>query len=139
MKIPKLSAYQTVLEVLSCACIVAAAALMIISTGRNTSMWLLFIIALIVYVLMTLFQCSPKLLGKPNMPFELDPAQEESIARKTLSFFGETKLLCVLLLSYLCFSIKHYDITLIPVWVMMVLILICCVIRLRQIAKYKIT
>lgn len=160
MKKPKLSAYQTAVEVLSILLMAATlvyalvtfpslpakiaghfnAAGDITSYSGKGSIWLLFGIELIMYVMMTAFMCTPALTEKPNMPWDMDASYKRDIAAETISLLAECKLLCLAMFSYMIWSItQQRPLSLKVIVILCVLMLADVVFRLVNVSKYKKT
>lgn len=158
MKKPKLSAYQTAVELLSILLMAATlvyalvtfpslpakiaghfnAAGEITSYSGKGSIWLLFGIELLMYVMMTAFICIPSLTEKPNMPWDMDPRYKRDIAAETISLLGECKLLCLAMFSYMIWSITQQQPLSLKVMILLcVFMLADIVIRLVNVSKYK--
>lgn len=160
MKKPKLSAYQTAVELLSILLMAATLAYVLVTfpslpakiaghfnaAGEITSysgkgsIWLLFGIELLMYVMMTAFICIPSLTEKPNMPWDMDARYKRDIAAETISLLGECKLLCLAMFSYMIWSItQQQPLSLKAIVILCVLMLADVVFRLVNISKYKKT
>lgn len=160
MKKPKLSAYQTAVELLSILLMAATLAYVLVTfpalpakiaghfnaAGEITSysgkgsIWLLFGIELFMYVIMTAFICIPSLTEKPNMPWDMDPRYKRDIASETISLLGECKLLCLAMFSYMIWSItQQRPLSLKAIVILCVLMLADVVFRLANVSKYKKT
>lgn len=160
MKKPKLSAYQTAVEVLSILLMAATLAYVLVTfpslpakiaghfnaAGEITSysgkgsIWLLFGIELIMYVMMTAFMCAPSLTEKPNMPWDMDARYKRDIAAETISLLAECKLLCLAMFSYMIWSItQQRPLSLKAIIILCVLMLADVVFRLVNVSKYKKT
>lgn len=158
MKKPKLGAYQSAVEILSLALVVATLAYILMSysalpdriaghfnasgeitdyTGKGV-IWLLFGIEALMYAMMTTFALIPKQVENPNMPWDMDERYKENIAAETVSLLGETKLMCLALFSYMCWNIvSQKPMSLVPIFVLCVLITADIIWRTIRISKYK--
>ena len=158
MKKPKLGAYQSAVEILSLALVVATLAYILMSysalpdriaghfnasgeitdyTGKGV-IWLLFGIEALMYIVMTALIFIPGQAENPNMPWDMDERHKENIAAETVSLLGETKLMCLALFSYMCRSIiSQKPMSLVPVFALCVLITADIVWRTIKISKYK--
>lgn len=158
MKKPKLGAYQSAVEILSLALVVATLAYILMSysalpdriaghfnasgeitdyTGKGV-LWLLFGIEALMYIVMTALIFIPGQAENPNMPWDMDERHKENIAAETVSLLGETKLMCLALFSYMCRSIiSQKPLSLVPVFALCVLITADIVWRTIRISKYK--
>lgn len=160
MKKPELSAYQTAVELLSILLMAATLAYALVAfpslpakiaghfnaAGEITSysgkgsIWLLFGIELIMYVMMTAFMCAPSLTEKPNMPWDMDARYKRDIAAETISLLAECKLLCLAMFSYMIWSItQQRPLSLKAIVILCVLMLADVVFRLVNVSKYKKT
>lgn len=160
MKKPELSAYQTAVELLSILLMAATLAYALVAfpslptkiaghfnaAGEITSysgkgsIWLLFGIELIMYVMMTAFMCTPSVTEKPNMPWDMDASYKRDIAAETISLLGECKLLCLVMFSYMIWSItQQRPLSLKAIIILCVLMLADVVFRLANVSKYKKT
>lgn len=160
MKKPKLSAYQTAVELLSILLMAATLVYVLVtfpslpakiaghfnaagditSYSGKGSIWLLFGIELIMYVMMTAFMCAPSLTEKPNMPWDMDARYKRDIAAETISLLGECKLLCLAMFSYMIWSItQQRPLSLKAIVILCVLMLADVVFRLVNVSKYKKT
>lgn len=158
MKKPKLSSYQAMVEILSLALIIATLVYILVSYSAlpdriaghfNTSgeitdytgkgvIWLLFGIEALMYAMMTTFALIPKQVENPNMPWDMDERYKENIAAETVSLLGETKLMCLALFSYMCWNIvSQKPMSLVPIFVLCVLITADIIWRTIRISKYK--
>lgn len=158
MKKPKLSSYQSAVEILSLALVVATLAYILMSysalpdriaghfnasgeitdyTGKGV-IWLLFGIEALMYIIMTALIFIPGQVENPNMPWDMDERYKENIAAETVSLLGETKLMCLAMFSYMCRSIiSQKPMSLVPVFVLCVLITADIIWRTIRISKYK--
>lgn len=158
MKKPKLGAYQSAVEILSLALVVATLAYILMSysalpdriaghfnasgeitdyTGKGV-IWLLFGIEALMYIVMTALIFIPGQAENPNMPWDMDERHKENIAAETVSLLGETKLMCLAMFSYMCRSIiSQKPMSLVPVFALCVLITADIVWRTIRISKYK--
>ncbi len=158
MKKPKLGAYQSAVEILSLALVVATLAYILMSysalpdriaghfnasgeitdyTGKGV-IWLLFGIEALMYIVMTALIFIPGQAENPNMPWDMDERHKENIAAETVSLLGETKLMCLAMFSYMCRSIiSQKPMSLVPVFALCVLITVDIVWRTIRISKYK--
>lgn len=158
MKKPKLGAYQSAVEILSLALVVATLAYILMSysalpdriaghfnasgeitdyTGKGV-IWLLFGIETLMYIIMTALIFIPGQVENPNMPWDMDERYKENIAAETVSLLGETKLMCLAMFSYMCRSIiSQKPMSLVPVFALCVLITADIVWRTIRISKYK--
>ncbi len=158
MKKPKLGAYQSAVEILSLALVVATLAYILVSysslpdriaghfnasgeitdyTGKGV-IWLLFGIEALMYIIMTALIFIPGQAENPNMPWDMDERYKKNIAAETISLLGETKLMCLALFSYMCRSIiSQKPMSLVPVFALCVLITADIVWRTIRISKYK--
>lgn len=158
MKKPRLGAYQSAVEILSLALVVATLAYILMSysalpdriaghfnasgeitdyTGKGV-LWLLFGIEALMYIIMTALIFIPGQAENPNMPWDMDERYKKNIAAETISLLGETKLMCLALFSYMCRSIiSQKPMSLVPVFALCVLITADIVWRTIRISKYK--
>lgn len=158
MKKPRLGAYQSAVEILSLALVVATLAYILMSysalpdriaghfnasgevtdyTGKGV-IWLLFGIEALMYIVMTALIFIPGQAENPNMPWDMDERHKENIAAETISLLGESKLMCLALFSYMCRSIiSQKPMSLVPVFALCVLITADIVWRTIRISKYK--
>lgn len=158
MKKPRLGAYQSAVEILSLALVVATLAYILMSysalpdriaghfnasgeitdyTGKGV-IWLLFGIEALMYIVMTALIFIPGQAENPNMPWDMDERYKKNIAAETISLLGETKLMCLALFSYMCRSIiSQKPMSLVPVFALCVLITADIVWRTIRISKYK--
>ena len=158
MKKPKLGAYQSAVEILSLALVVATLAYILMSysalpdriaghfnasgeitdyTGKGV-IWLLFGIEALMYIVMTALIFIPGQAENPNMPWDMDERYKKNIAAETISLLGETKLMCLALFSYMCRSIiSQKPMSLVPVFALCVLITADIVWRTIRISRYK--
>lgn len=158
MKKPKLGAYQSAVEILSLALVVATLAYILMSysalpdriaghfnasgeitdyTGKGV-LWLLFGIEALMYIVMTALIFIPGQAENPNMPWDMDERYKKNIAAETISLLGETKLMCLALFSYMCRSIiSQKPMSLVPVFALCVLITADIIWRTIRISKYK--
>lgn len=158
MKKPKLGAYQSAVEILSLALVVATLAYILMSysalpdriaghfnasgeitdyTGKGV-IWLLFGIEALMYIVMTALIFIPGQAENPNMPWNMDERYKKNIAAETISLLGETKLMCLAMFSYMCRSIiSQKPMSLVPVFALCVLITADIVWRTIRISKYK--
>lgn len=158
MKKPKLGAYQSAVEILSLALVVATLAYILMSysalpdriaghfnasgeitdyTGKGV-IWLLFGIEALMYIVMTALIFIPGQAENPNMPWDMDERYKKNIAAETVSLLGETKLMCLAMFSYMCRSIiSQKPLSLVPVFALCVLITADIVWRTIRISKYK--
>ena len=158
MKKPKLGAYQSAVEILSLALVIATLAYILVSysalpdriaghfnasgeitdyTGKGV-IWLLFGIEALMYIVMTALIFIPGQAENPNMPWDMDERYKKNIAAETISLLGETKLMCLALFSYMCRSIiSQKPMSLVPVFALCVLITADIVWRTIRISKYK--
>ena len=158
MKKPKLGAYQSAVEILSLALVIATLAYILMSysalpdriaghfnasgeitdyTGKGV-IWLLFGIEALMYIVMTALIFIPGQAENPNMPWDMDERHKENIAAETVSLLGETKLMCLAMFSYMCRSIiSQKPMSLVPVFALCVLITVDIVWRTIRISKYK--
>ena len=158
MKKPKLGAYQSAVEILSLALVVATLAYILMSysalpdriaghfnasgeitdyTGKGV-IWLLFGIEALMYIIMTALIFIPGQAENPNMPWDMDERYKKNIAAETISLLGETKLMCLALFSYMCRSIiSQKPMSLVPVFALCVLITADIIWRTIRISKYK--
>lgn len=158
MKKPKLGAYQSAVEILSLALVVATLAYILMSysalpdriaghfnasgeitdyTGKGV-IWLLFGIEALMYIVMTALIFIPGQAENPNMPWDMDERYKKNIAVETVSLLGETKLMCLAMFSYTCRSIiSQKPMSLVPVFALCVLITADIVWRTIRISKYK--
>ena len=158
MKKPKLGAYQSAVEILSLALVVATLAYILMSysalpdriaghfnasgeitdyTGKGV-IWLLFGIEALMYIVMTALIFIPGQAENPNMPWDMDERYKKNIAAETISLLGETKLMCLAMFSYMCRSIiSQKPMSLVPVFALCVLITADIVWRTIRISKYK--
>lgn len=158
MKKPKLGAYQSAVEILSLALVVATLAYILVSysalpdriaghfnasgeitdyTGKGV-IWLLFGIEALMYIIMTALIFIPGQAENPNMPWDMDERYKKNIAAETISLLGETKLMCLAMFSYMCRSIiSQKPMSLVPVFALCVLITADIVWRTIRISRYK--
>lgn len=158
MKKPKLGAYQSAVEILSLALVVATLAYILMSysalpdriaghfnasgeitdyTGKGV-IWLLFGIEALMYIIMTALIFIPGQAENPNMPWDMDERYKKNIAAETISLLGETKLMCLAMFSYMCRSIiSQKPMSLVPVFALCVLITADIVWRTIRISRYK--
>ena len=158
MKKPKLGAYQSAVEILSLALVIATLAYILMSysalpdriaghfnasgeitdyTGKGV-LWLLFGIEALMYIVMTALIFIPGQAENPNMPWDMDERYKKNIAAETISLLGETKLMCLALFSYMCRSIiSQKPMSLVPVFALCVLITADIIWRTIRISKYK--
>ena len=158
MKKPRLGAYQSAVEILSLALVVATLAYILMSysalpdriaghfnasgeitdyTGKGV-IWLLFGIEALMYIVMTALIFIPGQAENPNMPWDMDERYKKNIAAETISLLGESKLMCLALFSYMCRSIiSQKPMSLVPVFALCVLITADIVWRTIRISKYK--
>lgn len=158
MKKPKLSSYQSAVEILSLALVVATLAYILMSysalpdriaghfnasgeitdyTGKGV-IWLLFGIEALMYIIMTALIFIPGQVENPNMPWDMDERHKENIAAETVSLLGESKLMCLALFSYMYRSIiSQKPMSLVPVFALCVLITADIVWRTIRISRYK--
>ncbi len=158
MKKPKLGAYQSAVEILSLALVIATLAYILMSysalpdriaghfnasgeitdyTGKGV-IWLLFGIEALMYIVMTALIFIPGQAENPNMPWDMDERHKENIAAETVSLLGETKLMCLAMFSYMCRSIiSQKPMSLVPIFVLCVLITADIIWRTIRISKYK--
>lgn len=158
MKKPKLGAYQSAVEILSLALVIATLAYILMSysalpdriaghfnasgevtdyTGKGV-IWLLFGIEALMYIIMTALIFIPGQAENPNMPWDMDERHKENIAAETISLLGETKLMCLAMFSYMCRSIiSQKPMSLVPVFALCVLITADIIWRTIRISKYK--
>lgn len=158
MKKPKLGAYQSAVEILSLALVVATLAYILMSysalpdriaghfnasgeitdyTGKGV-LWLLFGIEALMYIVMTALIFIPGQAENPNMPWDMDERYKKNIAAETISLLGETKLMCLAMFSYMCRSIiSQKPMSLVPVFALCVLITADIIWRTIRISKYK--
>lgn len=158
MKKPRLGAYQSAVEILSLALVVATLAYILVSysalpdriaghfnasgeitdyTGKGV-IWLLFGIEALMYIVMTALIFIPGQAENPNMPWDMDERYKKNIAAETISLLGETKLMCLAMFSYMCRSIiSQKPMSLVPVFALCVLITADIVWRTIRISKYK--
>lgn len=158
MKKPRLGAYQSAVEILSLALVVATLAYILMSysslpdriaghfnasgeitdyTGKGV-LWLLFGIEALMYIIMTALIFIPGQAENPNMPWDMDERYKKNIAAETISLLGETKLMCLAMFSYMCRSIiSQKPMSLVPVFALCVLITADIVWRTIRISKYK--
>lgn len=158
MKKPRLGAYQSAVEILSLALVVATLAYILMSysalpdriaghfnasgeitdyTGKGV-IWLLFGIEALMYIIMTALIFIPGQAENPNMPWDMDERYKKNIAAETISLLGETKLMCLAMFSYMCRSIiSQKPMSLVPVFALCVLITADIVWRTIRISKYK--
>lgn len=158
MKKPKLGAYQSAVEILSLALVVATLAYILMSysalpdriaghfnasgeitdyTGKGV-LWLLFGIEALMYIVMTALIFIPGQAENPNMPWDMDERYKKNIAAETISLLGETKLMCLAMFSYMCRSIiSQKPMSLVPIFALCVLITADIVWRTIRISKYK--
>lgn len=158
MKKPKLGAYQSAVEILSLALVVATLAYILMSysalpdriaghfnasgeitdyTGKGV-IWLLFGIEALMYIIMTALIFIPGQAENPNMPWDMDERYKKNIAAETISLLGETKLMCLAMFSYMCRSIiSQKPMSLVPVFALCVLITADIIWRTIRISKYK--
>ena len=158
MKKPRLGAYQSAVEILSLALVVATLAYILMSysalpdriaghfnasgeitdyTGKGV-IWLLFGIEALMYIVMTALIFIPGQAENPNMPWDMDERYKKNIAAETISLLGETKLMCLALFSYMCRSIiSQKPMSLVPVFALCVLITADIIWRTIRISKYK--
>lgn len=158
MKKPRLGAYQSAVEILSLALVVATLAYILMSysalpdriaghfnasgeitdyTGKGV-IWLLFGIEALMYIIMTALIFIPGQAENPNMPWDMDERYKKNIAAETVSLLGESKLMCLALFSYMCRSIiSQKPMSLVPVFALCVLITADIVWRTIRISKYK--
>lgn len=158
MKKPKLSSYQAAVEILSLVLVIATAVYIIMgyaalpdriaghfnSAGEVTDytgkgvLWLLFGIEALMYIIMTALTFIPKQVENPNMPWDMDERYKKNIAVETVSLLGESKLMCLALFSYMCWSIiLQKPLSLVPVFALCVLITVDVIWRTIRISKYK--
>ena len=158
MKKPRLGAYQSAVEILSLALVVATLAYILMSysalpdriaghfnasgevtdyTGKGV-LWLLFGIEALMYIVMTALIFIPGQAENPNMPWDMDERYKKNIAVETISLLGETKLMCLAMFSYMCRSIiSQKPMSLVPVFALCVLITADIIWRTIRISKYK--
>ena len=158
MKKPKLGAYQSAVEILSLALVIATLAYILMSysalpdriaghfnasgeitdyTGKGV-IWLLFGIEALMYIVMTALIFIPGQAENPNMPWDMDERYKKNIAAETISLLGETKLMCLAMFSYMCRSIiSQKPMSLVPVFALCVLITADIVWRTIRISRYK--
>lgn len=158
MKKPKLSSYQTTVEILSLALVIATLVYIIMGyaalpdriaghfnasgevtdyTGKGV-LWLLFGIEALMYIIMTALILIPGQIENPNMPWDMDERHKESIAAETVSLLGESKLMCLALFSYMCRSIiSQKPMSLVPIFALCVLITADIIWRVIRVSKYK--
>ena len=158
MKKPRLGAYQSAVEILSLALVVATLAYILMSysalpdriaghfnasgeitdyTGKGV-IWLLFGIEALMYIVMTALIFIPGQAENPNMPWDMDERYKKNIAAETISLLGETKLMCLAMFSYMCRSIiSQKPMSLVPVFALCVLITADIVWRTIRISRYK--
>ena len=106
-------------------------------TGKGV-IWLLFGIEALMYIIMTALIFIPGQVENPNMPWDMDERYKENIAAETVSLLGETKLMCLAMFSYMCRSIiSQKPMSLVPVFVLCVLITADIIWRTIRISKYK--
>ena len=73
-----------------------------------------------------------------NMPWDMDERYKKNIAVETVSLLGESKLMCLALFSYMCWSIiSQKPLSLVPVFALCVLITVDVIWRTIRISKYK--
>lgn len=158
MKIPKFSAYQIVLEVLSLALMIASLVYIISvygdlpdeipgnfnAEGEVTSysgkwcLWLLFGIELMTYVCFTFCTLSPRVIGSPNMPWKLNTKYAAGIRKEMISLTGECKLLCIALFSFMLVCIiQQTPLKVLPIFAISALMLLSIVMRTSRVSKYK--
>ena len=158
MKKPKLSSYQAAVEILSLVLVIATLVYILMGysalpdriaghfnaygevtdyTGKGV-LWLLLGIEVLLYAMMTAFALIPKQVENPNMPWDMDERYKKNIAAETISLLGESKLMCLALFSYMCWSIiSQKPLSLVPVFALCVLITADIVWRTIRISKYK--
>lgn len=116
MKKLKLSSYQAAVEILSLA----------------------LVIATLMYIFMTALKFIPGQAENPNMPWDMDTRYKKNIAVETRSLLGESKLMCLALFSYMCWNvISQRPMSLVPIFVLCVLISADIIWRTIRISKYK--
>ena len=90
------------------------------------------------YIIMTALIFIPKQVENPNMPWDMDERYKKNIAVETVSLLGESKLMCLALFSYMCWSIiSQKPLSLVPVIALCVLITVDVIWRTIRISKYK--
>lgn len=158
MKKPKLSSYQAMVEILSLALVIATLVYIIMGyaalpdriaghfnsdgevidyTGKGV-LWLLFGIEALMYIIMTVLILIPGQAENPNMPWDMDARYKKNIAIETISLLGECKLMCLALFSYMCWNIvSQKPMSLVPIFVLCVLITADIIWRTIRISKYK--
>ena len=158
MKKPRLGAYQSAVEILSLALVIATLAYILMSysalpdriaghfnasgevtdyTGKGV-LWLLFGIEALMYIVMTALIFIPGQAENPNMPWDMDERYKKNIAVETVSLLGECKLMCLALFSYMCWNIvSQKPMSLVPIFVLCVLITADIIWRMIRISRYK--
>lgn len=159
MRIPNLTRYQLAIEIL---CFLLTLACIIVTVmvypsmpekipshygasgnitdyrGRGTA-FVLPAVNFFLYALLTLMICIPSLIENPNTPWPINPAMKPFVARETVSLLGECKLITILIFGYMqIFTLRCTELSVWPVWLLIVLMTALCIVYTRRIKKYKI-
>jgi len=158
MKLPKLNAYQIIIEIISLALIIGSIAAVILNYpdmpdvfpshfdadgnvngyAPKSSVFVLLGISFFVWALLSLLQCIPSIVENPNLPFEIWPRYKPDLIRETLSLFSEMKCCLALLFGYTLIPILLMgSIPMWPVFVLIILPLLSILVRLGRLKRFK--
>lgn len=159
MKIPKLTKYQLIIEIIALLLLLACVVATLIcypslpeqvpshyDINGNIDKWSsrgnVFVVLAIdaaMYLLLVGMLFFPKAL-KPNTLRPLDMRYQAQIQHETISMMAECTLFCVLLFGYIqLFSLMQKPMITWPMWVIVALVLVSCLIRTKRLSKYTLS
>jgi uncharacterized membrane protein len=156
MRVPRLTIYQIVLEVLCLALLIAGLTFVAIkypglpvkipnhfdAAGNVTdyagkgSIWLLEGVNLAMYAMMTVFIFIPVVIENPNVTWQVNPAARGLLARDTVSLLGEVKLECVALFDWILVPMtRGTNMSSWPMWIILAVMTAGMILRLVHMKK----
>ncbi len=156
MRVPRLTAYQIILEALCLAALVAGLTYAAIkypslpaqipnhfdAAGNVTdysgkgSVWILEGVNILMYAMMTVFIFIPAVIENPNVTWKINPASKPLLARDTVSMLGETKLECIVLFDYcLIPMVRGGNMSSWPIWAIIGIMTAGIILRLMHMKK----
>ncbi len=158
MRIPNLTTYQKVIEIISLLILLACIIATLVcypslpeqvpshyDINGNIDKWsdrgsalMVMGFDIAMYLLLVGMLFFPKAL-KPNTLRPLDMRYQAQIQHETISMMAECTLFCVLLLGYIqLFSLMQKPMITWPIWIIVALILVSCLIRTKRLSKYTL-
>ena len=156
MRIPNLTRYQLVLEILCLVLLFGSIAAAVLAfpqlpeeipahfdaAGNVTDysgrvlVFALPAINLFLYAVLTLCILFPAVLNDPNVPWEVAPAKKYIVVQESITLLSETKLLCLALFDWmLVYILRCVKMNMAGVWLLTAAILVLCALRIRRMKK----